>query len=97
MNISLTPELVQFVQDLVQTGMYHSSSEVIRDGLRLLREREQLRHIRIEELRKELAIGLEQLERGEYTVLNENTLAEIKAEGRRRLARMQLQEGNSDE
>jgi antitoxin ParD1/3/4 len=96
MNISLTPELTQFVQDLVQTGMYHSSSEVIRDGLRLLREREQLRQIRIEELRKELAIGLEQLERGEYTVLNENTLTEIKAEGRRRLARIQ-EGGTPDE
>lgn len=95
MNISLTPELAQFVQDLVQTGMYHSSSEVIRDGLRLLREREQLRQIRIEELRKELAVGLQQLERGEYTVLNDNTLAELKAEGRRRLAR--IQQGNSDE
>ena len=83
MNISLTPELAQFVQDLVQTGMYHSSSEVIRDGLRLLREREQLRQIRIGELRKELAIGLEQLERGEVAPLD---IEAVKAEGRRLLA-----------
>lgn len=95
MNVSLTPELTKFVQDLVRTGMYHSSSEVIRDGLRLLRDREQLRQIRIEELRKEIAIGLEQLERGEYTVMNENTFEEIKAEGRRRLA--QYREGKQDE
>ena len=84
MNISLTPELAQFVQDLVQTGMYHSSSEVIRDGLRLLREREQLRQIRIGELRKELAIGLEQLERGEVAPLD---IEAVKAEGRRLLCR----------
>lgn len=83
MNVSLTPELTQFVQDLVQTGMYHSSSEVIRDGLRLLRDREQLRQIRIEELRKEIAIGLEQLERGEVAPLD---IEAIKAEGRRLLA-----------
>ena len=95
MNVSLTPELTDFVQNLVQTGMYHSSSEVVRDGLRLLREREQLRQIRIAELRKELAIGLEQLERGECTVMNENTFEEIKAEGRRRLA--QYREGKQDE
>jgi antitoxin ParD1/3/4 len=95
MNVSLTPELTQFVQDLVQTGMYHSSSEVIRDGLRLLRDREQLRQIRIDELRKEIAIGLEQLEQGEYTVMTENTFEEIKAEGRRRLA--QSREGKQDE
>jgi antitoxin ParD1/3/4 len=95
MNVSLTPELTQFVQDLLQTGMYHSSSEVVRDALRLLRQREQLRQIRIEELRKEIAVGLEQLERGEYTVMNENTLDEIKAEGRRRLA--QYREEKRDE
>jgi antitoxin ParD1/3/4 len=36
MNISLTQELEQFVQLQVQSGLYHSASEVIRDGLRLL-------------------------------------------------------------
>ena len=86
MNISLTPELEQFVRTQVETGMYQSSSEVVRDGLRLLRQREQLREIRLEELRKQIAVGLEQLERGEYSVLDEHTLESIKAEGRRRLA-----------
>jgi len=37
MNISLTEELEQFVQAQVQSGMYHSASEVIREGLRLLK------------------------------------------------------------
>jgi antitoxin ParD1/3/4 len=37
LNISLTPELEQFVQAQVQSGMYHSASEVIREGLRLLK------------------------------------------------------------
>lgn len=37
MNISLTEELERFVQEQVRTGMYHSNSEVIRDGLRLLK------------------------------------------------------------
>jgi antitoxin ParD1/3/4 len=37
MNISLTAELEQFVQFQVQSGMYHSASEVIREGLRLLK------------------------------------------------------------
>ena len=36
MNISLTPELEQYVNGRVQSGLYHSASEVIREGLRLL-------------------------------------------------------------
>ena len=40
MNVSITPELERFVQDLVSSGRYHSASEVFRDGLRLLEEAE---------------------------------------------------------
>ena len=40
MNISLTPELEKFVADRLGSGLYHSASEVIRDALRLLREKE---------------------------------------------------------
>jgi antitoxin ParD1/3/4 len=41
MNISLTPELEQLVNDKVKSGLYQTASEVIRDGLRLLKERDQ--------------------------------------------------------
>ncbi|MBR8839627.1 MAG: type II toxin-antitoxin system ParD family antitoxin [Stigonema ocellatum SAG 48.90 = DSM 106950] len=37
MNVSLTPELEAFVQTQLESGMYHSQSEVIREGLRLLK------------------------------------------------------------
>ncbi len=40
MNVSVTPELEKFVQDLVATGRYHSASEVFREGLRLLERAE---------------------------------------------------------
>jgi antitoxin ParD1/3/4 len=45
--------------------MYHSASEVIREALRLLKERDEWRQHRLEELRREIAIGLEQADRGE--------------------------------
>ena len=38
-NVSLTPELGRFVQSEVASGRYQTASEVIRDGLRLLQQR----------------------------------------------------------
>lgn len=65
MNVSLTVELEQLVQEKVKSGRYLSASEVVREALRLLAERDQLREIRIETLRKEIAIGSDQSDRGE--------------------------------
>jgi antitoxin ParD1/3/4 len=65
MNISLTRELEEFVHEKVKSGLYHSSSEVIRDALRLLTERDHFQQMRLDELRKEIMRGYEQAERGE--------------------------------
>jgi antitoxin ParD1/3/4 len=70
MNISLTPELEAMIHERVRTGLYHSASEVVRDALRLLQEREQLRAIRLEELRKEIDIADAEIERGEVAPLD---------------------------
>jgi len=67
MNVSLTPELDTFVHDKVESGMYHSASEVIREGLRLLQERDEKHQAQLEQLRKEIQFGFDQIERGEYT------------------------------
>jgi antitoxin ParD1/3/4 len=40
-NISLTPELERFVQRKVSSGLYNNASEVIREGLRLLKEHDE--------------------------------------------------------
>lgn len=70
MNISLTPELEDYVTQKVRSGLYQTASEVIRDGLRLLREREELRGKRLVELRREIAVGLEQANQGKLAPLN---------------------------
>jgi len=59
MNVSLTQELERFVHDRVATGRYHSASEVVREGLRLLESREQLRELQVDEMRRRLVIGTE--------------------------------------
>lgn len=48
-----------FVRQLVESGRYASASEVMRDGLRLLEEREQLRQIKLAALREAIQEGLE--------------------------------------
>lgn len=65
MNVRLTPELEQFVQAKVQTGRYNSASEVIREALRLMEERDQLLKFRKDELSKKIVAGLDALRRGE--------------------------------
>ncbi len=65
MNVSLTPELEQLVTAKVASGRYQSASEVFREALRLLEDQDRLREMRLEEVRKQIAAGLEQAKRGE--------------------------------
>lgn len=62
MNVSLTPELEQLVNDEMKSGEYESASEVVREGLRLVR----LRREKIAALRREIQIGVDEIEHGEY-------------------------------
>lgn len=85
MNVSLTPELEQYVQEKVSSGLYYSASEVIREGLRLLREREQLQQMRLQELRQDVQAGLDS---GEPTPLN---MQAVKEKARQRRQKRQPQ------
>ena len=64
-NVSLTPELEELIQERVRSGRYTSASEVVREALRLLQDRDELRRLRMDELRAKVAAGLGSLERGE--------------------------------
>ncbi len=85
MNISLTKEFENYVAEKVESGMYHSASEVIRDGLRLMKERDELHQSRLAELRKDVALGVDQADRGQTRPFNEETTDRVKARGRKRL------------
>ncbi|MEH2461041.1 type II toxin-antitoxin system ParD family antitoxin [Nostoc sp.] len=88
MNISLTPELEQLVKDKVNTGRYHSVSEVMGEALRLLDERDRVREQRLAELKAKIQVGIEELERGEG-IDGEEVFAEIEEDIRRAEAQMQ--------
>ncbi len=84
MNISLTPTLEKMVHTKVKSGLYHSASEVIREGLRLLKDQDTLKAHRLKELQKEIALGIKQADAGQLDVLD---MKAIKAEGQKRLGR----------
>lgn len=94
MNISLTPELEELVNKKVKSGMYHSASEVIRAGLRLLREQDELRELKLAELRKEIQKGFDDIEAGRVTTHDEESLKqsleEIKVKGRKKLSERKI-------
>jgi antitoxin ParD1/3/4 len=83
MNVHLGHTFEKFVSRLIRSGEYQSQSEVIRDGLRLLKEKHDFREMQLEELRRQIAIGLEQARKGDVAPLD---IARIKALGRKRLA-----------
>jgi antitoxin ParD1/3/4 len=65
MNVSLTPKLEFYVKQKVAGGMYNSVSEVIREALRLLEERDALQTMKLEALRQDINQGLASLDSGE--------------------------------
>jgi antitoxin ParD1/3/4 len=86
MNVSLTPELEEFVEHKVASGLYGSSSEVVRDALRLMEERDRLLDARLEDLRGEVQKGLTQLKEGRSKPLDRSAVERIRSAGSRRLA-----------
>jgi len=75
MNVSLTPTLRALIQAKVSTGLYNNASEVIREALRLMEERDKIKELKIELLKKELFLGLDSLEKGEFGSLNISEIA----------------------
>ncbi|MBI4471509.1 MAG: type II toxin-antitoxin system ParD family antitoxin [Acidobacteria bacterium] len=56
MDVHLTPELEKIVQSKLETGRYHSASEVISEALRVMEQRD--------EVRRKIDRGLESLRHG---------------------------------
>ena len=88
MNVSLTPQLEKLIHKEIKCGRYSSASEVVRDALRLLSDRKKQRERKLEELRRDLQVGIDQLDRGEGIPFDDKLVERIKREGRRRLARL---------
>jgi antitoxin ParD1/3/4 len=84
MEINLHPETAQFIRDQIEAGHYTDINEVIEDALNQLQNRKlspEERAAKLERLRKDIQIGIDQLDRGEGRTWN---LEEILTEARKR-------------
>ncbi len=65
-NVVLTDPQARFVEQLVESGRYQNASEVLREGLRLVQQRERSYAARLEALRDAVAGGVGDIEGGHY-------------------------------
>jgi antitoxin ParD1/3/4 len=64
-NVNLTEHFDDFIDTGIASGRFSNASEVVREGLRLLEQREQENQAKLEWLRASAKVGFEQLDRGE--------------------------------
>ena len=72
----------ELIESLIESGRYSTASEVMREGLRLVEEREERRKAKLEALRAEIQKGFDSGPAEEVGDMFER----IKAQGRKRLA-----------
>jgi antitoxin ParD1/3/4 len=68
-NVNLTEHFDRFIENGIYSGRFSNASEVVREGLRLLEQREQEDKAKIEWLRGAAKEGFDQLDRGDYVSL----------------------------
>ncbi|MBX3743604.1 MAG: type II toxin-antitoxin system ParD family antitoxin [Akkermansiaceae bacterium] len=79
MHVSLTPELEHQVRLKVESGLYNNASEVVRESLRMMLERDAI----TQRLKEELGVGIDQLKRGEGVSITNKADFMARARGRR--------------
>ncbi len=70
-NVNLTQEQDSFVENIVRSGQYQNASEAMRDALRGLQQRMKLDELKLAILRKELGAGIEALDSGAFTEIED--------------------------
>lgn len=73
-NINLTPEQDAFIEEAVQSGEYQNASEAVRDALRVLQQHRREDALKLQALRQQIDAGLNALDRGEFTEIDDAEL-----------------------
>ena len=65
-NVVLTDHQAQLVEKIVSTGRYQNASEVLREGLRLIEDREAQDSARLHALREAARVGIADIDAGRF-------------------------------
>jgi antitoxin ParD1/3/4 len=76
MQVTLTPELERIVKERLASGRYSSPTEVVKEALCLIAERDHGLEIRKEALRRDIQAGVDQLDRGEFVTPTKDQIIE---------------------
>ena len=83
-SYSIGKHFEQMIEGLIESGRYSTASEIMREGLRLVEEREERRKAKLEALRAEIQKGLDSGPMEEVNI--SEWIEDIKTRGRQRLA-----------
>jgi len=72
-NVVLTDHQASLVEQLVSSGRYQNASEVLREGLRLIEQREAEDASRLVALRNAVQVGVSDIEAGRFTVFDSSS------------------------
>ena len=73
MNISLNEQNEALIKRKVESGHYSSPNEVVDTALRLLDERDK----KLDALRNDVRLGIDRLDRGDYSEYTDETLDQL--------------------
>ena len=79
-SVALSPHLEAFVREQVEAGQYNNVSEVVRDGLRLLQQRQLEDAAKVEALRRAVALGIDAIQQGDFVVLERDGIEALVAD-----------------
>lgn len=86
-NVVLSEHQHELVETLVESGRYQNASEVLREGLRLIEERERIEEAKLKALKQAVKQGWADVSAGRYTDVSDDRLEHFVGQLGRRAAR----------
>lgn len=96
-SIKLPDQMAEFIRERVASGRYIDKNDVVLAGLRLLEEHEREHELKLDRLRKEIQLGLDDIENGRYVDLNNEEDLQAYSQALRRRVRETLAREDSDD